>query len=145
MSILFSHFSHYFIDLFVYLVRKTRFLQKEVYFVFWEIFIKLCADNNTKPNPVAAKLGISSGAVTKWKNGVVPNSVTLHKIADFFGVSVEYLLGKEIDTSEDAELNNYLQELRTRPEMRMLFNLAKGATKSDVEKAVKIIETIIQD
>ena len=33
-----------------------------------------------------------------------------------------------------------LEELKTRPEMRMLFSLAKGATKEDVELAVQIIE-----
>lgn len=42
--------------------------------MFWENFIKLCTENNTKPNPVAAKLGISSGSVTNWKNGTMPNS-----------------------------------------------------------------------
>ncbi|MBE7053373.1 MAG: helix-turn-helix transcriptional regulator [Ruminococcaceae bacterium] len=113
--------------------------------MFWEKFVELCNKKGLSPNNVCAQLGYSSAIATKWKNGSTPRSTTLHKIADFFGVSVEYLLGKEVDTSEDAELNNYLQELRTRPEMRMLFNLAKGATKSDVEKAVKIIETIIQD
>ena len=29
--------------------------------------------------------------------------------------------------------------------MRMLFSLAKGATKEDVEKAVKIIEALKED
>jgi transcriptional regulator with XRE-family HTH domain len=62
--------------------------------MFWDIFVSLCARNNTKPNPVAKELNISSGAVTKWKKeGVTPNSVTLHKIAEYFNVSVDYLLG----------------------------------------------------
>lgn len=65
--------------------------------MFWENFVKLCASRNTKPNPVAAKLGISSGSVTKWKNGAKPNDTTLQKIADYFGVSVDFLLGKETD------------------------------------------------
>ena len=44
--------------------------------------------------------------------------------------------------SEDAELNEYLEMLRTRPEMKMMFQLAKGATKEDVEKAVRVIEAM---
>ncbi len=64
--------------------------------MFWDNFVKLCAEKNVKPNPVAKELGISSGAVTKWKKeGITPNSVTLQKIADYFGVSVDYLLGIE--------------------------------------------------
>jgi transcriptional regulator with XRE-family HTH domain len=42
---------------------------------------------------VAKELGISSGAVTNWKNGAVPQSATLKRIADYFGVSTSYLLG----------------------------------------------------
>ena len=34
--------------------------------------------------------------------------------------------------------------MKTRPEMKMLFNLAKGATKEDVEKAVKIVEDFLK-
>lgn len=42
--------------------------------------------------------------------------------------------------AEEDELTELLQELKTRPEMKMLFSLAKGATKEDVELAVQIIE-----
>lgn len=43
---------------------------------------------------------------------------------------------------EDEELNEYLEMLKTRKECRMLFQLAKNATKEDVEQAVKIIEAL---
>ena len=42
----------------------------------------------------------------------------------------------------DDELNEYLEELKNREDMRMLFSLAKGATKEDVMQAVKIIEAL---
>ena len=45
------------------------------------------------------------------------------------------------DTDQD-ELTEYLEVLRSRPECRMLFSLAKDATKADVEKAVAIIEAL---
>lgn len=63
--------------------------------MFWEIFLKLCEEHNEKPNPLAKKLKISSGTVTNWKNGSEPQPMNLKKIADYFGVSVNYLLGKE--------------------------------------------------
>lgn len=40
------------------------------------------------------------------------------------------------------DLSEYLNVLRDRPEVRMLFSLAKNATKEDVEKAVAIIEVL---
>lgn len=60
--------------------------------MFWDNFVALCNENGTKPNPVAKELGISSGSVTFWKNGKVPHHSTLLKIADYFDVSVDYLL-----------------------------------------------------
>lgn len=63
--------------------------------MFWDRFITLCNKINKKPNPVAAELGISSGSITKWKKGGIPSDTNLKKIADYFGVSVECLKGKE--------------------------------------------------
>lgn len=63
--------------------------------MFWETFLELCNKKSTKPNPVAKELGISSGAVTSWKNGKVPHHSTLIKIADYFEVTVDYLLTGE--------------------------------------------------
>lgn len=61
--------------------------------MFWLTFYELCRNNKTTPNSVARELGLSSGSVTTWKQGKVPHHGTLIKIADFFGVSVDYLLG----------------------------------------------------
>lgn len=120
--------------------------------MFWTQYQFLCQRAGKSPNGVAKEIGLSSGIVTFWKNGKIPKSDTLKKIADYFGVSVDYLLGSEpkekapVAETEDAdELNELLQELKTRPEMKMLFSLAKGATKEDVELAITIIERMRRD
>lgn len=68
----------------------------------------------------------------------------LTKIADYFNVSVDYLLGNEKKpaATEDDELNEYLEYLKNREDGRMLFSLAKNATKEDVMRAVAIIEAL---
>lgn len=63
--------------------------------MFWKIFLELCEKNNIKPTAVVVKLNLSRGSVTHWKAGKVPKTPALIKIADYFNVSVEYLLGKE--------------------------------------------------
>lgn len=64
--------------------------------MFWKIFLRLCNERGLKPNNVAKHLGIASGTVSGWKNkGQIPQDGNLIKIADYFGVTVEYLLGKE--------------------------------------------------
>lgn len=67
--------------------------------MFWNNFVSLCLEHNTKPNPVAKELGLSSGSVTRWKQGSIPNDTTLKKIADYFGVNKDDLL---LDPLESA-------------------------------------------
>ncbi len=58
--------------------------------MFWENFYLLCSKMNTKPLRVVNELSISSGSITKWKNGSIPSTKTMQKLADYFGVTVEY-------------------------------------------------------
>lgn len=73
-----------------------------------------------------------------------PNSADAEAIAGY-----HYLLNKEkapanaeAYINDDPELTEYLEELKNRNEMRMLFKLAKNATKADVMRAVAIIEAL---
>lgn len=61
--------------------------------MFWENYVSLCADKGVSPNAVAAELHLSSGSVTAWKGGAVPRETTLRKIASYFDVSVDSLIG----------------------------------------------------
>lgn len=115
--------------------------------MFWNNFYQLCESKNLKPLNVVKELGIATGSITKWKNGTMPSMKNLEKIATYFGVSVDYLFAEHNNTEkpsvgDDDELEEYLEELKNRPEMKMLFSLAKGATKQDVEQAVAIIEAL---
>lgn len=90
--------------------------------MFWERFYHLCEINNKKPTPTGKELGISSGIITAWKKeGHCPSGEMLIKIANYFGCSIDYLVGRsdcmEIQKSEisDVELQ-FLEKLRTLPE-----------------------------
>ena len=61
---------------------------------FWERFYYLCEKNNKKPNAVCSQLGFSNATATHWKNGVVPKGDVLVIVADYFDVSIDYLLGR---------------------------------------------------
>lgn len=73
--------------------------------MFWTIFSTLCADKNLSPNAVATELKIPSGSITAWRNGATPRTKSLTKIANYFGVTVDYLLNaeKENPTSVAAD------------------------------------------
>lgn len=115
----------------------------------YENIINLCQEHGIKGGKMCTDLGISKGLLTDLKMGrrTGVSAVTAQKIADYFGVSVGYLLGKDNQKEKplvngDQELTDYLEMLKTRPECRMLFQLTKNATKEDVEAAVRIIEAL---
>lgn len=64
--------------------------------MFWDNFLLLCDRAGKSPNAVAAEIGFkSSGTVTGWKDGTIPYERNLKKIAEYFGVTVDYLLTGE--------------------------------------------------
>lgn len=66
--------------------------------MFWERFCYLCEKEGKAPNRVAAEANLfSTGMITKYSNGAVPNAEILVKVANHFGVSVDYLLGRRED------------------------------------------------
>ncbi len=65
---------------------------------FITIFTRLCNESGKSPTLVCAELGFSNAIYTYWrKNRATPRTAALHRIADYFGVTAEYLTG---DTPE---------------------------------------------
>ena len=119
--------------------------------MFYDKFVLLCNQKGVAPSRAALEAGISKSLVTKWKNNSVevPSPEILRKLSAYFMDPVSELIGEDQKekplVNGDDELTEYLEILKTRPEMRMLFQLSKDATKEDVEKAVRIIEALRKD
>lgn len=121
----------------------------------YEIYCKIRDAAGCKDADVSKATGISKSTFSDWKSGrSKPKQEKLQKIADYFGVSVDYLMTgknssniKVIDENNnivvlDDEALELIDSLRSNPEMRMLFSVSKKATKDDIIKAVKIIEAL---
>ena len=64
---------------------------------------------------LAKHVGISAQAVSKWENGGVPDIELLPKIADYFGISIDRLFGREVLTPQKAH-SVYMQDIADAPE-----------------------------
>lgn len=105
---------------------------------------QLCKAQGIAVSKLERDLGFSNGYLSPGKVSRLPHDRAV-KIAEYLGIDSEELLsGKQEKPaiSEDDELNTYLDALKNREEMRILFSLTASATKEDVEKAVKIIEAL---
>ncbi len=69
--------------------------------IFFARFQSLCKQHKTSVNAVAREIGASSGSVTAWKHGTEPRAGTVIKIAEYFGVTSDYLLGMESTAEMD--------------------------------------------
>lgn len=72
----------------------------------YEKFEQLLKKNNVTPYRVHKETGISTATLSDWKNGKSsPKMDKLQKIADYFGVTVDYLMtGKEDAKSSEMNL-----------------------------------------
>lgn len=108
--------------------------------MFWEIYSDLCATAKSSPNRVAKELSISSGAVTEWKKGRNPQSSTLQKIADHFGVTVDYLLGNETEQKKPpAIVGEELSEGQ-----RKLIEFARSVPEDKIDLVLKVMQSIVE-
>ena len=69
--------------------------------MFYDLYSDLCQKKGVSRSRAAKEIGLSNSTVTKWKNtGATPSGDTLSKVATYFGVSVNDLIGQQKDLAE---------------------------------------------
>lgn len=79
--------------------------------MFWENFQVQCAKVQKSPATVVEELGLSNSMPTSWKNGSLPLMKNRKKIADYFGITVEELMGTKKEPAGDGELTEDMKEI----------------------------------
>ncbi len=105
----------------------------------YEIFSELLQTHGVTPYKVSKETGVSQSTLSDWKRGIsTPKQDKLQKIADYFNVSLEYLMtGEEKEGGERYYLNDetaqMAQKLFRNKELRVLFDAAQDATPEDLK------------
>lgn len=83
----------------------------------YEIIEKLCNAKGIKPGKMCADTGLSRGMITDLKMGRTKelSNKNTKIVADYFGVSVDYLAGNEKPATEDDELKQFEHVRRLSP------------------------------
>ena len=69
----------------------------------YEVFEQLLQKHGVTPYKVAKEAGVTQTALSNWKSGrSTPSSKTLQKVADYFGVTVDYLMTGRVEAKEKA-------------------------------------------
>ena len=72
--------------------------------MFFDVFQALCNKKGVSCKKAAEDIGLSNSITTKWKKtGATPGGDTLNRIATYFGVTTDYLLGKDIAPADNGK------------------------------------------
>lgn len=98
--------------------------------MFYGQYCKQCNRVGKSPSACAEEMGFKRSVITRWKNGAEPRRATLVRIADYFGVSPDDLLGEIKKEPENRLSDAHKRLIALLPQMdedavSMLLILAK--------------------
>lgn len=95
----------------------------------------------------AIALNLSPTVYNRYENGLrEPPNVIMLAMADYFGVSVDEILGRSTDQPADQDESWAIRErLRRDPEYRLLFSAAEKATPEHLRAAAAMLKALEGD
>lgn len=104
---------------------------------FQDVFKELRLEKGKSQDAMAKDLDVSPALISKWENNVsTPGPEMLEYIADYFNVSVDYLIGRSKYKNLEAG-NNELDNI--------LFSKAKDLSDEDKKAVLGIINALKKD
>lgn len=100
---------------------------------------ELCREHGTNLSQLEKALGFANGSLAKSDEKI--QSWRLKAIADYFGVTIEYLLtGEQSMYYTNPETAKIAQELYDDPNLRMLFDAAKDCPPDQLQLAARMLQ-----
>ncbi|EQB4898099.1 helix-turn-helix domain-containing protein [Enterococcus faecium] len=103
----------------------------------YEIIKELAKEKGLSIRQLEMNFGYSNGYLGSWKRQT-PNSIELARLADYFDVSVDYLLGREeretpkfVDLSEDDTVFSFDGKEISKETMRKAIAIAKALEENE--------------
>lgn len=113
----------------------------------YEIFANLLAERNLKAADVCRGTGLPSSLFSEWKRGKsCPKADKLKKIADFFGVSLDYLMtGEEPEAHTLSDSNSELLSMIRNDAylMQMVRKMLKLNNEHDKEILMALVDAML--
>lgn len=71
--------------------------------MFYDKYCELCKMKGITPTKAAAEIGLGMGTPTAWKKrGTYPNPAQVKKVAQYFNVSIDWLMDNETEKQPTA-------------------------------------------
>ena len=121
---------------------------------FKKRFKELREENGLTQQKLADELGVKRSTVAGYESGNQPGYDMLSKIANVFGVSVDYLLGRTDIKNPDIHIpegvkellseeeNEFIIDLLNNEEIQLFLRESRGASDEDLATAVRVIKAV---
>ena len=103
--------------------------------LFFDNFDRYCKKFGKTNSEVTKAIGLDPSSCTGWRNGSVPRNSTLKKLADYFGITVEELMGTKKEPAGMDGLDDVKKQVvelmddMSQEEIDALFTLLKSKAK----------------
>lgn len=97
---------------------------------------ELCEKKGISFFRLEKELHLGNGTIRAWDQNR-PSIDKVEAVADYFGVSVDYLMGRN-EPTDDEDINAMLAD----PEYRALFKKTAKMSKQDLEFVKRLIDSI---
>ncbi len=94
---------------------------------------------------LAEELGVSKSIIGAYETGDRnPSYEALEELADYFNVSIDYLIGKDDKSMYylDPEVAARAQEIYEDPDLRILLDAKRDLSKEDLDAVVNIVKAL---
>lgn len=110
----------------------------------YENIKSLCDRNHIAVTRLEAELGFARGSIGKIRQQKSMKADRLDKIADYFGVSVEYLMTGEHPPVYhfDPETARIAQDIFDNPDLHFLFKSARTTSSKNIKILSELLETL---
>lgn len=113
--------------------------------LFSQRLVSVMQENNINQVELSKILGVSESTVGKWiLCKAIPRMGVIQKLSDYFHVGKSYFLEEDANTGyyTDPAVNEYAEQLRTNPKMRLLFDATKYMSKDDIDYVVDLVNRL---
>lgn len=107
---------------------------------FYNNFVCLCVRNDISPSAAAIEMGFKKSNVTYWKNGRTPSDASLVKIANYFHVTVDELVGDALSGKKET-LDPKIEGVS--PTVQELFDFIDTATDAELNELLRYAQFLM--
>ena len=112
---------------------------------FKDVLRELRTNRSLPQAELAKNLGVSFGLIGMYESGRrKPSYEMLEAIADYFNVSIDYLMGKDEKSVYylDPDSAAIAQEVHSRPELKLLFDATRKISPEDLEFIISMVDRL---